>query len=242
MCYKSKTWMEILKKSKEMFDLKNIKLSNKHDKEVVLIEIIDDTDMCEYAIKNVMYFLHDDWKLTIIHGNKNEKHFQNITKDMGDVKLINLGIDNFTPFPKSYNKFMTSQDFLNKIESDVFIVTQIDVLLLKAIPEKYLKYSYVGAPWKINYGVPCGNGGFSLRNKNDMLKISKFIEEKGINSSVNEDVLCAKLCVLLKMKIASKEEASFFSSETIFNKHSCAVHKPYFSEAELMQYLNTINW
>lgn len=244
MCYKSKTWMEVLKKSKEMFDSKGIKISNKHDKEVVLIEIMDNSDMCEYAIKNVMYFLHNDWNLTIIHGNKNEECFKNITKDIGDVKLINLGIDSFNPFPKSYNKFMTSRYFLNLIESDIFLVTQIDVLLFKAIPEKFLKYSYIGAPWQneIDFNLPCGNGGFSLRNKNDMLCVVKYLEDKKIDPIYNEDIVYGLICRLLKLNLAPKVEASFFSSEQIFNKHSCAVHKPTFSENKLSEYIECMNW
>jgi hypothetical protein len=236
--------MEILKKSKEMFDSKEIKISNKHDKEVVLIEIMDNSDMCEYVIKNVMYFLHNDWNLTIIHGNKNKECFRNITKNIGDVKLINLGIDSFTPFPKSYNKFMTSKDFLNLIESDIFLVTQIDVLLFKPISEKFLKYSYVGAPWQneIDFGLPCGNGGFSLRNKNDMFSVVNYLEKKKINPTLNEDIVCCLICRLLKLNLPTKVEASSFSSEQIFNRDSCAVHKPTFSESKLRHYIECINW
>ena len=81
MAYKSKTWMDFLKKSKEMFDNSNIKITDNHDKEIILIEPIDSSIMCEYVIKNAMYFLYDGWNLTIMHGIKNKKHFQNITKN-----------------------------------------------------------------------------------------------------------------------------------------------------------------
>ena len=108
--------------------------------------------------------------------------------------------------------------------------------------ERYFNYSYVGAPWKVDYGVPCGNGGFSLRNKNDMLKVVSVLKHTDQFDRFNEDMWYSIGCVLLKLNIAPKEEASFFSSETIFNKDSCGVHKPHFPETDLMEYLDSIVW
>ena len=185
--FKSKPWMNFLKKSKNKFDEKNIKITNNNDKEVILIESRTDI-MIEYVIKNAMYFLHKEWNLTIIHGNDNEDYLKLLVKDLGNIKLINYGIDNYTP--TKYNKLLTNKNFYNLIENEIFLIIQLDVLITKNIPKKYLQYSYIGAPWVYNYGVPCGNGGFSLRNKKDMLHILDKIPL--IN--LNEDYYFSKQC------------------------------------------------
>lgn len=239
-CYKSETWMNYLITSKEMFDKKNIKISRNHDKEVILIEPVNDTIMCECVIKNVMYFLHKDWNLTILHGNNNKDFFENLIKNLGNIRLINLNIDNFTPFPNAYNKFLTSKSFYNLIEKDTFLIIQLDVLLFKRIPEKFLKYSYVGAPWKNNiYNVPCGNGGLSIRKKRDMLKI---LDHFTWNNNGNEDVWFCKKAKILNINLCPSEEAELFSSETIFNKNSCGIHKPFFDENCLKLMVKNVVW
>jgi hypothetical protein len=238
MCYKSNTWMNFLITSKKNFDEKNIKLTNNHNKEVILIEPVDKSIMCEYVIKNVMYFLHNDWNLTILHGNKNKEYFENMTRNIGTVKLINLNIDNFAPFPREYNKFLTSKNFYSLIENEIFMIIQLDVLLFKKVPDTFLKYSYVGAPWKNGYGVPCGNGGLSIRNKSDMLKIlNKFTW-----NNEYEDIWFCKKAMLLNLNICPKKQAELFSSETIFNENSCGVHKPHFNENSLKIMINKVIW
>ena len=222
-----------------MFDSKNIKITDNHNKEVILIEPINNTIMCEYVIKNAMYFLHKDWNLTIMHGNKNEKHFQEITKNLGNVKLINLGNDGFFPHPFGYNQFCTSKKFHDMIEKDIFLIIHLDVLIFKKIPDLYLNYSYVGAPWVKDYGVPCGNGGFSLRNKKDMLKI---IDTFKWDRNYYEDIWIARKCKELKLNLCPKDIASLFSSETIFNKDSCGVHKPHFSKEKLKLMIENVKW
>lgn len=241
MCYKSKTWMDYLKLSKKKFDEKNIKLIRKNNKEVILIEPRDKSEMCEYVIKNVMYFLHNDWNLTIFHGNLNKEHFEKIKKDLGDIKLVNLNVDNLKP-PKDYNKFLTSKKMYDLIESDIFMIIQLDVLLFKSIPDKFLTYSYVGAPWKEplakKHGVDCGNGGLSIRNKKDMLKILNNF--KWYNG--NEDIWFCRNALSLNLNLCPKKEAELFSSETIFNKDSCGVHKPHFNENLLKIMVEQVKW
>ena len=59
---------------------------------------------------------------------------------------------------------------------------------------------------------------------------------------MNEDVWYSRACVALGLNIAPKDITSYFSSETIFNKDSCAVHKPHFGEDELRQFINNVKW
>lgn len=243
MCYKSQSWMDYLIKSKEMFDKKKIKITNTNDKEVILIEPIDKSIMCEYVIKNVMYFLHKDWNLTIMHGNTNKDFFENLVKELGNIKLINLNIDNFTPFPYAYNKFLTNKNFYNLVEKETFLHIQLDVLLFKNIPEKFLKYTYVGAPWFDNrYNVPCGNGGLSIRKKKDMLTIIENFTWGGYNDRDNEDVWLCKKAKILNLNLCPSEEAQLFSSETIYNKNSCGTHKPWFNEDRLKIMIKNVVW
>jgi len=236
MCYKSETWIKYLKKSKKKFDKNNIIISNNNDKEVVLIESRQSI-MIEYVIKNVMYFLHRNWNLTIIHGHSNRSYLNKLNKELGGkIRLVNLGFHTLNS--KQYSKFLTSTSFYDIIQKEIFLIIQLDVIIFKNIDPKFFKYSYIGAPWEKYNDIPCGNGGFSLRNKNDMLKIINSIPYKG----EHEDMYFSKGCVNLKLDICPKPIASDFSSETMFNPDSIGVHKPHFGEEELKIYVRNVIW
>jgi hypothetical protein len=73
--------------------------------------------------------------------------------------------------------FPRSAAFWESLPGDTHLVFQTDCFLRNNTMERWLKYDYVGAPWglpKIKPEHPLygkvGNGGFSLRKKEAMLR------------------------------------------------------------------------
>ena len=71
--FKSNTWMRFLYHYKTKFDYENIKVTTGHNKTAVLIEPRQD-ELIELVVKNFMFFLHKDWNLMVICGNKNKDY------------------------------------------------------------------------------------------------------------------------------------------------------------------------
>jgi len=239
MCYKSQSWMNYLYKHKEMFDDKKIQLVTGLPNTAVIIEPRN-TEMLELVIKNFMYYLHKDWSLMIIHGTDNVELVDEICKSLGEVYLINLNINNLSI--QQYNQFCVNQDLYNIIPTENILMFQTDTILRKPIPNQFLEYVYVGAPWKT--GLPwsevtggIGNGGLSLRKKSSMLHIIRHYKHpyKGI---MNEDIYFSMGCQYLKMNRPSYDLAKTFSVETVFYPDPIGLHKPHFSEDECKEMLS----
>jgi hypothetical protein len=76
-----------------------------------------------------------------------------------------------------------------------------------------------------------GNGGFSLRNVDAMIRICEEFEDKKLQTfyhNVNrapEDIFFVKYLTQTGGKFPSKEEASYFSMEQIINPQCIGFHK-----------------
>ena len=225
----SETWMKFLKKHKLLFDKNNIKIKSGFNKSAVFIESRID-EKIELVIKNFMYYLHTDWNLIIFYTENNEEYIRNITQNIGEVKLIKISENQIDA--NFYNHIFKSNHFYDLIDGEYFLIFQMDTLLRKPIPDKFFKYSYVGAPWRkdlhhVKMAGEVGNGGFSLRNKRDMMKI---IQDVAIDWSLNEDVYFSNGCDLLKLTKPTSEEAKEFSVESIFYEDPVGMHAPWFEE------------
>lgn len=236
MAFKSYKWMRFLNYYKMKFDNENIKLKIGHNKTAVLIETRQDS-LIELVVKNFMYFLHKDWNLMIIHGNKNKDYISNLAKMIGDIIIVDLQIDNLTI--SEYNSLCLSTKLYNLIPTEHMLFFQMDTLLRKPITDDYLKYAYVGAPWKKDFfwfdmtnGI--GNGGLSLRRKSYMLSIIENYDEK---NDMNEDIIIGTICKKMNYPMPTFEEASCFSVETVMNNDPIGIHKPYFSENQIKHLL-----
>jgi len=158
-----------------------------------------------------------------MYGNKNKDFVANIIdNDLWEYKKRitskNLNIDNLRI--DEYNDLLTSKEFYENIPTEVFLIFQTDSIICNKDPKllnDFIKYDYVGAPWKD--GV--GNGGFSLRRKSKILEIIENCQ----NKNENEDLFFAKSCV--SSYKPSIEEAKKFSIETLYNNKSFAAHKPW---------------
>ena len=120
------------------------------------------------------------------------------------------------------------------IPTEMFLIFQTDSIICskhKDLINNYLKYDYVGAPWKDGTVV---NGGLSLRKKSKMLEILEnckdnlFIKEE--NRFEHEDQIFAnisKRCKHINLNKPSFEEAKEFSIEPTYNNKSFGIHKAY---------------
>lgn len=179
-----------------------------------------------FVIDNVVENLDESWKIQVFHGTKNEAFVRRTLCDYiadGRIQLVNIGINNF-PNTHLYSHYMKSPEFWSQVDGEHVLTFQTDSMFLKnprRSLDEYLKYDYVGAPWKRNGRV--GNGGFSLRRKSSSLAAARVASR---TSNVPEDEYFAEYFrrhptfVLCPVQL-SKE----FSVETFFYDYPIATHK-----------------
>jgi hypothetical protein len=176
-----------------------------------------------FVLKNALTNLPDNWNIVIMYGNKNKQFVMDIIdNDLSEYKkritAKNLNVDNLSI--SDYNVLLTSKEFYDNIPSEIFLIFQTDSVICgenNELLDDFLKYDYVGAPWK----DAVGNGGFSLRRKSKTLEIIS----KCKRGSENEDIYFANPCVsIFKPGI---EKAKLFSVEAYYSDKSFGVHKPW---------------
>jgi hypothetical protein len=185
----------------------------------------------ESVLKNFASKLDNKWSLIIFHGNLNKKFIENIIGNNNNIKLVNLNVDNLTIY--EYSDILLDINFWNNINSENILVFQTDCLLRKNI-DNFLKYDYIGAPWKkknkcikITNSL-VGNGGLSFRKKSAILKILKLVDYKfKSNSSISEDIFYSMWMKKFNMNLPSSDKAELFSSEHICNYECAGLHKTY---------------
>lgn len=234
--FKSNTWMRFLYHYKTKFDYENIKVTTGHNKTAVLIEPRQD-ELIELVVKNFMFFLHKDWNLMVICGNKNKDYILQLAEMIGDIIIVDLKVDNLSM--TEYNELCLSKELYNLIPTENMLIFQIDTLLRKPITDEYLNFAYVGAPWRddlshFNITNGIGNGGLSLRRKSYMLYI---IENYNKNYHMNEDVIIGMMCKFLNLPMPTYQEASNFSVETVMNNDPVGLHSPHFNEDQIKHLL-----
>jgi hypothetical protein len=162
-----------------------------------------------------------DVSLYIFHGNKNIDYINSIIKDWSNVQLVNLNVDNLTI--NDYNILLTSKSFYYNFKSKYVLIFQTDSIICKENKNyinEFIKYDYVGAPWR-NKNV--GNGGLSLRKKSKMLEI---IENCRYGNN-NEDLYFSHACPQVILNKPIYEDSKYFSVETDYSDISFGVHKPW---------------
>ncbi len=180
----------------------------------------------EYVLENFLTNLDNNWNFIIFHGNKNKEYVNNIIENkLSEYKykitLKNLNIDNLTL--TEYNNLLVSRKFYDNIPTEVFLIFQTDSIICKDyknLINNYIKYDYVGAPWRDRN---IGNGGLSLRRKSKMLEIIDNCKY----DNRPEDVYFSLSCPDIKRNIPSFNKAMKFSVETVYNDKSFGVHKPW---------------
>jgi hypothetical protein len=173
-----------------------------------------------FVLKNILENLESEWNVILYHGRLNEDYVKNIVKNnlshyASRISLIKLEIDNLTK--RQYSEIMLNRDFISSIPTETFLVFQTDSMInpkYKDLLYTFLKYDYVGAPWKNGM---VGNGGFSLRKKSKMLKCLLFpvkvdYEDAWFSNDIH------------KLYKPPYELACLFSIETLYSKVFFGIH------------------
>ena len=224
------------------------------DYETVFIEFRK-LEHIEYIVKNVIIKL-PNWKHTIVCGNINYDFIKKIVGNL-QVNIIKLNID--TCEINNYNDLLLSKNFWMNFNSKKLLLYQEDTFLFHSKTIKdYLKYDYVGAPWPKDQNdnkLGVGNGGFSLRNPNIMIKCLELnnLDKLEINESTKkymknvnlkkcpEDVYFSKTIIENKFgsipdRIISKE----FSQETNISINPIGGHNFFMYHTNLSFKYNTL--
>lgn len=179
----------------------------------------------EQILKNHIYFLNKNnkdvkWGLQIFHSDGNENFIRNIVDGWENVVLTKLNIEDLDK--KSHTELFKSLDFWESVEGETILNFQIDSLLLREIPENFLQYNFIGAPWsKPKEGKFIGNGGLSIRKKSKTIEYLKTHEPE---EGVWEDIFFVKY--LNDNQLPDILTAMEFSVEDIFYPYPIGVHNP----------------
>ena len=182
-------------------------------------------EFLEKIMINFAFKLGNQFTMQLLHGNKNKELANNIKNKIKNLNLVNLNIDNLTI--KEYSRLLKKDIFWENIKGDKVLIFQTDTYLFKEIPEKFLQYDYIGAPWEkenIDSKTFVGNGGLSIRNKKIIIDICKKYGNNDIDLS--EDVFFSKYCKICKYNLASKNVAKEFSVENVYYHNPIGIHKP----------------
>eukprot|EP00607_Mallomonas_marina_P000550 CAMPEP_0182426812 /NCGR_PEP_ID=MMETSP1167-20130531/13327_1 /TAXON_ID=2988 /ORGANISM="Mallomonas Sp, Strain CCMP3275" /LENGTH=378 /DNA_ID=CAMNT_0024608515 /DNA_START=341 /DNA_END=1477 /DNA_ORIENTATION=+ len=167
----------------------------------------------EYCIRNVMHYLSipDDtgvvmkWQLQVhylsgIYGN--EQYLRAMLEPLGHVSMVPLPFE--VNSPVSYNRLLLSESFWSGLSevADKVLIFQTDSMLLRSGMNKFIKYEYLGAPWRLDLpfvvqkGVVngIGNGGFTFRDVKLMLSVlwtkEKFMFSEDVEFAKRAEKLC----------------------------------------------------
>ena len=196
-------------------------------KEAVLIEFRRMPHL-EYLVRRTIINLKD-WNHTIVCGNNNydmiKAMCELIHKDVPTkIKIIKLDVGNM--LVKQYSDMLKTAGFWNSFMGEKLLLYQEDTILFHGNIEGFLKYDYVGAPWKkINYQSNSfvGNGGFSLRTKTVMLNC--ISRNTSVQDKSPEDVYFVKTITKYNVgNIAPKYIAKQFSQEQVLGDNPVGGH------------------
>eukprot|EP01041_Mallomonas_annulata_P008377 gene8377-17275_t len=134
----------------------------------------------EYCVRNVMYYLGEQWSLRVHHSTGrlgNEMYVRTVLADLETVAVTETytrgatgngdGNENrrnrrhitFIPLTadvfdqNSYSTLLLSLSFWNDLllYADKVLIFQSDTLMLRHGIDAYLKFNYIGAPWNVKY-------------------------------------------------------------------------------------------
>lgn len=193
----------------------------------------------EFVLNNMLECLSNDWNIVFFHGINNIEYSTNIVNKLNilfndRIKLVNLNVDNLNQ--KTYSKLLATKSMIyDYITTKYFLIFQTDSIMIKSnsyLMDTFLDkdYDYIGAPWLICNYPPTkarnfiGNGGFSLRKTETMLKIIENYKWDE-NHEWQEDLFFSKHYDNIDNKKPPYETAKLFCVDEIFSEITMACHK-----------------
>lgn len=190
----------------------------------------------EYVLRNALHFVGEGWGLEIFAGPENWDYLKSITKNWGAVRFHNLYTDNLSSV--QYNSLKKNADTWHKIKADTVCWIELDCLLCRPGITEFLKWDYVGAPWRaemaLSPGCCVGNGGLSVRRKSAMLQIAEGYTDEPIPNP--EVIYTEDLYFCINMQLCNQEQpgtfnipdvdtAARFCVESIYSPSPIGLHK-----------------
>jgi len=187
----------------------------------------------EAVIRITMHSLGPEWGLQIFHGSANENFVRSMCAGWSHVHFYNLGVPNLS-LPE-YNCMCLDEKgiFWSNVLGEHILQFETDSVLVRRGIDRFLGYSYVGAPWswalEDNKPFVVGNSGLSLKKKADILSLLGDMGNVDKSGAINCDVAIAKAFCRKGNEVAIPEvaEARRFASETIYFENALGVHKPW---------------
>jgi hypothetical protein len=205
---------------------------------------------CPEILNHFVYILGNDWEYIFYCGKGTIKYWENT--DLNNIyELRELDVENFQS-EDLYSDFMKQKKLWESLSGDYVLTAQLDTWITNDYGytiDDFIKLnkSFIGGnmsyPWfelsqreGIKFEYKNFNGGLSLRNRLDMLKvINHFPPQKTSNNSDvltrnihtdAEDIYFILGCYKLGLPIGDDEESSHFAVHTIFKTNFFGIHKP----------------
>ena len=177
---------------------------------------------CFSIILNMMMnFPH--WNHTIVCNHTNKELFQEfVSKYNSNMQLIIIDREIYNV--NDYNNLLLTESFWSQFTYDHILLYQEDSFVLHNKIDKFLLYDYVGAPWPHEQNINnmhVGNGGFSLRKVNTLIKCFHKITPELYKKNVNENVKK----YMKEVSLNNVPEDVYFSS--IIHDENIGVVSPY---------------
>lgn len=222
------------------FKIKDFSLNKKL--ETVLIEYRKLPHM-EFIIRNTILMLDDEWSHTVVCGYTNHNWMKELCDKIS--KNIRVIVTKHNKMDRNtYSMMLTKKSFWEMFHGEKLLIYQEDSCIFHNNYQEFLKYDYIGAPWKSNsvfnsYKL-VGNGGFSLRTKKIMIDIcERFPIEKHKKSNLSicgtkkwnshllpEDRYFSEVMIQEKIgNLSSYEDAIKFSEEMKKSEESFGGHQ-----------------
>lgn len=166
-----------------------------------------------------------DIPIDLVHGTTNKRFaLEAIPPECTRVSTYQVNADNLDNL--SYSMVLTSRDLWNLSSSTKVLVFQTDSGVCanrdKESLNKAMSSDYCGAPWAERHaGLDVGNGGFSLRDRAQMLRL---LPEHP--TTYNEDIFFAQQCSEDdQCHVCPERIGAQFANETTAHDESWAFHK-----------------
>jgi hypothetical protein len=208
----------------------------------------------EAVVRNVMYYLGEEWNLEIV-TSEDHKEWVSALFPGCSYRISTIPFDNINQ--SIYNAFLLHSWFWMRLREEHVLVFQSDCIMFRRGVDAYLEYDYVGA----NYFNPLHvaprtggiQGGFSLRRRSTMIEclqkitwddIHKYRKAHGMKrlcEPLHEDIFFTYACEILQKRVVPISERKAFSIEAEYYERPIAHHgttKPYFTETQMREIIS----
>ena len=218
-------------------------------KNTALIVEPRDIDCVVSLIEDYRQKLGESWIIVFYCGKGLKQKWTQlllpINNVISDIEVRELDVNNLSPY--EYSDLFKSKTLWNSLYGKFVLTFQLDAYILNKLPyniDYFIKMdkSYIGGNtcyvWNeskrenIHFPIHNGNGGLSLRKRNDMIKIiDHFGSEKNILESTKiqtdtEDVYFVHGCYKLNLPLGNDEPCQHFAIHSIYKEPYFGIHNP----------------